>query len=200
MKVCDDTMETRDKKKDMVESVTLANNDLDSVTLVTTLAATFIDLKNLDLSNNRISSLSALEPWRKRFPHLDHLILSGNPIEQSEPNYVHEIIQWFRSLRILNGVQVRSDEEAANKSKPSGKLPFPVASSSFRDEGDIGKNFLLNYFVGFDTDRAALVNMYYDDASQFSLSIATKPPPNAPADAPKLSVCSGIATSSLAET
>ena len=69
------------KRKEAVMSVSLASNDLPSVTAVTTLAQTFPNIRNLDLSNNNLRDLKALEPWRRKFRYLEQLILKDNPIE-----------------------------------------------------------------------------------------------------------------------
>lgn len=175
MKVLDQQFKTAKEKHEAIQSVTLANNDLPNISAVTTLSQTLPQLRNLDLSNNKFEKLAAIDTWRKRFYHLDHLVLSGNPLEQAEPDYAKEIISWYPKLRLLNTVQVRSDEEAAKGAQVTD-LPFPIRTPNFQDEGQIAENFLRSFFAGFDTDRGALANHYYDDRSDFSLAINVSAP------------------------
>ncbi|KAL9102002.1 MAG: hypothetical protein Q9163_002802 [Psora crenata] len=174
MKVCDGIFTSSQEKEEAVVSVSLANNNLTDISSVTTLSQTFPAIKNLDLSNNQIPHLKALEGWRWRFRKLDHLILSGNPMEAKEPNYKAEIAQWYPSLTTLNTVQIRSPEEVRTVSRSS--LPLPVLGPSFRDEASIAENFVKQFFAGCDSDRTALVHGYYDAQSTFSLSINTSAP------------------------
>ena len=52
MVVCDGLFKSPQEKRDAIVSVSLADNELADVSAVTTLAQTFPDLKNLDLSRN----------------------------------------------------------------------------------------------------------------------------------------------------
>ncbi|KAL9129404.1 MAG: hypothetical protein Q9217_002135 [Psora testacea] len=174
MKVCDGIFTSSQEKEEAVASVSLANNALTDVSSVTTLSQTFPAIKNLDLSNNQIPHLKALGGWRWRFRKLEHLILSGNPIEVKEPNYKAEITKWYPTLTTLNTLQIRSPEEVTTFTR--SKLPLPILGPSFRDEASIAENFVKQFFPGYDTDRIALVNGYYDAQSTFSLSVNTSAP------------------------
>lgn len=154
-------------------SVSLANNDLTELSAVSSLSETLPKLQNLDLSGNKLENLAALHIWRKRFFTLQHLVVTGNPLEANEPNFVAEFTRWFPNLRQLNGVQVRSEEDIANKNK---NIPFPARSAVFLDEGGIAEGFVRTWFLGFDTDRKALAEMYYDDKSDFSYALNTSAP------------------------
>jgi nuclear RNA export factor len=81
MVVCDGLFKTPQEKRDAIVSVSLADNELADVSAVTTLAQTFPDLKNLDLSRNKFMEIKNLNAWRWKFRHLENLVLSGNPIE-----------------------------------------------------------------------------------------------------------------------
>ncbi|KAI4804952.1 hypothetical protein E4T45_10995, partial [Aureobasidium sp. EXF-8846] len=175
MKVMDQQFKTAAEKHDAIISVTLANNQLISVSPVTTLAQTLPELKNLDLSNNALKDLAALEPWRRKFAKLDHLIVTGNPLEQAEPDYATRLMAWYPKLRLLNTVQVRSDQDAETGRQVTD-LPFPIRGPNFQDEGQIAENFLRTFFAGYDTDRATLAQHYYDDQSVFSFSVNTAAP------------------------
>lgn len=167
-----------DKPEDLhaaIQSVSLANNDLEDVEIVTDLGPTLPRLQNLDLSNNKIASLNPIARWRKKFPHLQHLILLGNPIEQAEPTYAAEMPGWYPKLRMLNGIQIRTEEEISKKTSVD-ELPFPIRSALFQDENGICEGFVRTFFAGFDTDRTALAAMYYDEQSQFSFAVNTQAP------------------------
>ncbi|GAB7347325.1 hypothetical protein MBLNU459_g4269t1 [Dothideomycetes sp. NU459] len=175
MKVLEQQFKSNKEKDDAILSVTLANNELPNISAVTTLSQTLSQLKNLDLSNNAFADLTAIEAWRRRFSKLDHLVITGNPLEQAEPDYASKLLAWYPRLRILNGQQVRSDVDA-DKGFMATDLPFPIKPASFQDEGQIAENFLRTFFAGFDSDRAALAQHYYDDNSDFSLSVNTQAP------------------------
>ncbi|THY08479.1 hypothetical protein D6D03_01064 [Aureobasidium pullulans] len=175
MKVLDQQFKSPAEKNDAIISVSLANNELTSVSAVTTLAQTLPQLKNLDLSNNAFKDLAAIEAWRRKFPKLDHLIVSGNPLEQAEPEYAVKLLAWYPKLRLLNTVQVRSDQDAESGRRVTD-IPFPIRSPNFQDEGQIAENFLRTFFAGYDADRATLAQHYYDEQSEFSLAVNTAAP------------------------
>jgi nuclear RNA export factor len=175
MVVLNNSFDTVKERDAAVQSVSLANNELSDLKAVTSLSETLPQLKNLDLSNNKFENLDQLSTWKRRFHHLDQLIMTGNPIEQADPNYGAALIQWFPKLRTLNGIQVRTDEEIASRSKAAA-IPFPLRSAAFQDEGGIVVTFVQNVIGGFDTDRSALAAHYYDDHSEFSYAINTSAP------------------------
>lgn len=174
MKICDNIFTTAKEKEEAIISVSLANNALPSISSVTTLAQTFPAIRNLDLSNNQLKNLTSLDGWRWKFRKLDHLILTGNPIEAEVPNYKDDMLKWFPSLTTLNKIQIRSLEET--KAAASGRLPIPILGPSFHDEASISETFVKQFFPAFDNDRVSLVNGYYDAQSTFSLSINTSAP------------------------
>lgn len=175
MIVLDKQFATATAKREAIESVTLANNGLINLSLVTTLAQTLPQLKNLDLSNNAFKDLASLEAWRRKFPKLDHLIVSPNPLEQNEPDYATTIMAWYPKLRFLNSIQVRSDDDVMNGFQMTD-LPFPIRTPSFQDEGQIAENFIRTFFAGYDSDRNAVAQHYYDDQSVFTLAVNTQAP------------------------
>lgn len=158
------------EKREKFEAVTLHSNELTSLDNVKTLAHTFPDLKNLDLSNNKFAKLDDLRPWKTRFRKLDHLVLSNNPLEQVVPDYHLEILKWYPSLRLLNNVQIRSDAEVA-QAVSSSKKGLPIQPRTMLGDEEITNNFVSMFFPGFDTDRDGLVNAYYDKDSQFSFAV-----------------------------
>jgi nuclear RNA export factor len=175
MRVLELSFDTDAERHAAITGVSLANNGLVDLTDVTTLSQTLPKLQNLDLSNNNFKDLKALQNWRKRFYHLQHLILSGNPLEQNEPDFPAEIVKWYPNLRLLNNVQVRTEEEVAKKASPA-ELPFPIRTALFQDEGGIAENFIRTFFAGFDSDRPQLATHYYDEQSDFSFAVNTQAP------------------------
>ncbi|TKA67051.1 hypothetical protein B0A55_11068 [Friedmanniomyces simplex] len=173
MRVLELSFDNPEERNAAVTSVSLANNDLTDLAAVTTLSQTLPKLQNLDLSNNKFGKLEHLHSWRRRFTHLQHLILTGNPLEQNEPNYQKDIISWFPNLRQLNGIQARTEEDIAKKTR-TVDLPFPIRSAHFKDESGIAEQFVRTFFAGFDADRAALASHYYDNLSEFSYAVNTQ--------------------------
>ena len=101
MKVCDDTFPTEQQKTEAVLGVSLAGNELSNLDAVKTLAQTFPSLKNLDLSNNQFKSIGALDAWRPKFRQLEHLIVAGNPLEESDPSFMAKLMEWYPKLRTI---------------------------------------------------------------------------------------------------
>ena len=177
MKVLELSFNSKQERDEAIEGVSLASNDLEDLKVVSTLSLTLPNLINLDISHNKFATLASLEPWRRRFPKLQHLIVTGNPIEQNqeEPNAAAEIISWFKNLRILNTTEVRSEEDLKNQNNVAN-LPFQPRPPQFQDEDGIVERFIRNWFAGFDSDRPALARMYYDEHSEFSFALNTQAP------------------------
>lgn len=171
MKICDDVFPTAKAKDDGVNAVTLANNKLKDVGLVTYLAQTFPALKNLDLSNNDLSEMRDLQRWRHKFKQLEHIILSNNPLEQNVSDFKVQLIKWYPKLHSIDLVQLSPAELESVRAK---KGPPKVQAGRFDDQGGIGEQFLKNFFAGYDNDRNALVQYYYDDTSTFSMQVNTR--------------------------
>ena len=167
MKICDEVWDTPGKKVESVESVMVSNNRLTTVLDITTLAATFPSLKNLDLSNNVISDFEALKYWRWKFRDLEHLVLSRNPIE-SALDFKKTITKWYPKLLQLNQAEVRTRKEIETQQNP-----IPVMPPYFQDEADIGAKFVTDFFPLFDADRTTALRNFYDANSSFSVSINT---------------------------
>lgn len=174
MKICDTIFPTPKEKEEAIHSVSLAGNTLTSIASVTSLAPTFPALLNIDLSNNQIKSLQGLEGWRWKFRKLDHLVLSGNPLESEDLSYKDTLLKWYPLLRTLNNIQVRSSDQIKEPSKIQPSIP--VLGASFRDEANIGETFIKHFFPVYDSDRTALAQGYYDAKSTFSLSVNVSAP------------------------
>ncbi|KAK9324166.1 hypothetical protein V1517DRAFT_272403 [Lipomyces orientalis] len=170
-----------------VESVNMAGNNISDVTAVTTLAATFPQLKNLSLANNDISQWRHLDPWRHRFREMRELVLTGNPITGLN-NYRAEILRRFPSLKMLDGeiieginvpeFKIRGSSPAVNSFAANiKKLPVSTKAGFFEttEIQNIVMDFLGKFFQVYDTDRSQLMPLY-DNLSLFSLSLNTGVP------------------------
>ncbi|RDL34497.1 NTF2-like protein [Venustampulla echinocandica] len=177
MVVCDGLFKTRQEKRDAIVSVTLADNNLADVSDVAALAQTFPDLKNLDLSRNRLEQLSSLDAWRSKLRHLSNLVLIGNPIESQLPTIKTEIMRRYPYLEVLNGVQIRTPDEIA-AAVEAAKSPIPIATPDFRDVGQVGENFIRQFVVLYDNDRPQLLATFYDMQSVLSISVNMQAPRN----------------------
>ncbi|KAF4636361.1 hypothetical protein G7Y89_g1743 [Cudoniella acicularis] len=175
MVVCDSLFKNRQEKRDAIVSVTLADNDLADVADVTALAQTFPDLKNLDLSRNKIAQLSSLDAWGQKMKNLTTLLLTNNPIETQLATLKTDIMKRYPFLEYLNGVQVRTPEEVAAAIEIA-KCPIPLAAPDFRDVGQVGENFIRQFIVLYDSNRPQLLATFYDAQSVHSISLSLTGP------------------------
>ncbi|SPQ18893.1 5225ea91-c52b-4386-b491-326d23fb02ef [Thermothielavioides terrestris] len=158
-------------KEQAIQAVSLANNAIQDVAEVFTLAHTLPRLRRLDLSGNQLENLSKLSKWRHEFRRLEELHLVGNPVV-AQSNSLSQIVDWFPSLQILNGERVRTPKEAADALAAWFPTPLPRLPSNLRDgENNIASTFLRGFFSLFDHDRAALAAQFYDADSWFSVSV-----------------------------
>ncbi|OQE19130.1 hypothetical protein PENSTE_c016G08752 [Penicillium steckii] len=171
MKVWEMQFTSSTERREAVESVSLAQNQLANVTVVTSMAQTFPDIKNLDLSNNNFKDAQSIIAWRWKFRNLEFLDLTGNDIS-SKPEFKDTMLKWYPKLQTLNNVQVRTAEEIAAKKK----TPIPIQAPFFHDDSQIAENFIRAFFASYDNDRNALISNFYDEGSQFSLNINTSAP------------------------
>lgn len=171
MKVWEMRFDSSAARREMVESASLANNNLNNISVVTTLAQTVPDIKNLDLSNNNFKDAQAMIGWRWKFRSLVFLDLTGNDFS-SHPNFKDTMLKWYPKLQVLNNVQVRTPEEVALQKK----TPIPVQPPFFHDDGQIGEKFVRSFFPAYDNDRNGLVGNVYDNESTFSLNVNTSAP------------------------
>ena len=184
--VCDSFFETPTAKKDAIESISLANNNIDDIIQVETVATTFPQLKNLDLSGNQISNIKGLERWKGKFRHLETVFFTGNPIETNDPSFQTTLLEWFPKLQNVNGVVLRTAEQIAQQIASSQPKAIPQKGPDFRDVNGIGETFLLDFFTAYDNDRQGLTTRLYDDVSQFSLAVDSQSvrDPNGPKPLP----------------
>lgn len=159
-----------EEKREAIPAVSLAGNDIEDVDQVFTLAYSLPHLRRLDLTGNKLDNFSALSKWKHEFRHLEELHLTGNPVT-TQPNYVAEIMNWFPSLQILDGQQVRTPAEAAEAMRAANPQPIPEFPSNLRDgDAGIAGAFIGAFFDLYDRDRTALTSQFYDPESTFSLT------------------------------
>ncbi|KAI1213848.1 NTF2-like protein [Annulohypoxylon truncatum] len=171
MAVCDGLFKTPQDKRQAVVSVSLAGNNIDDVHQIMSLAETFPDLVNLDLSRNHFKDMRGLQKWRHRLRKLETLLLNDNPIETTTPGYREEIMAWFPRLQNLNNVQVRTPEQVAAMALAARPVPIPQHGPDFRDINGIGEGFIREFIPMYDSDRPNLASKYYDNDSTFSISV-----------------------------
>lgn len=170
MQLASQQYKTNNERKEALQSVSLASNEINDVKQVFSLANSLPDLKRLDLSNNRIDSFAALSKWKGHFRHLQELHLTGNPIAEL-PDFLPELLQWFPSLQLLNGQQVRTPEQAAEALASLLPKPLPQFPSNLRDgDNNVAPAFLQALFPMYDSDRNGLLSAFYDDESWFSIT------------------------------
>lgn len=186
MAVCESLFKTAKEKQDAIESISLASNNIDDVTQVDSVAVTFPQLKNLDMSGNQIPTTRAMERWKGKFKALETLYMGGNPIEAADPNYQATLLDWFPKLQSINGNILRTAEQIAERAAALLPKPIPQHGPDFRDVNGIGENFLLEFFTAYDNDRRGLASHLYDEGSQFSLAVdaVSVRDPNGPAPLP----------------
>lgn len=169
-----------DEKREAIQAVSLAQNDINDVEQVFQLAQSLPELRRLDLSNNKLDTLSKLQKWSHRFRYLEELHLTGNPIV-NQPNLVTELMNWFPSLHNLNGQQIRTPEQVLESLKALSPTPLPQYPSSLRDgEANVAGSFLQAFFPMYDSDRARLAAEFYDSDSWFSITVAANSSRNLP--------------------
>jgi hypothetical protein len=122
---CEKVFETHAKRKDMVVSVSLRNNNLRTVQPVIALSATFPQLKNLDLSNNQLGDVGDLKFWRNSFRSLEHLIVSGNPIDNN-PQEKQKLMRWYRSMNMMNGEPIQPNAMTLDTANDINRAPSPA--------------------------------------------------------------------------
>ncbi|KAI8632529.1 hypothetical protein F5Y19DRAFT_366932 [Xylariaceae sp. FL1651] len=182
MIVCDGLFKTSQEKRDAVVSISLAGNNVDDVAQIRSLADTFPDVINLDLSRNQFKDLKGLQKWRHRLRNIQTLLLNDNPIEATNPNYKTELATWFPKLLNLSGTQVRTPAQVAAEEAASRPTPIPQSGADFRDINRVGEGFITEFLPLYDTDRNNLAAKYYDEQSTFSVAVNTQSPhaPNVP--------------------
>jgi hypothetical protein len=86
-----------------------------------------------------------------RFAHLNGFIFVRSPL----------------SIKEISG-------SAAPRQEPAVKTSIPIQVARFRDEANIGANFVTTFFPEYDSNRQLVLQNFYDANSCFSLSVNTR--------------------------
>lgn len=159
-----------------VTSVDLSGNNLTDLTSISSLAHTFPLLKNLSLMNNKFARLKAFDLWKHKLNHLRELILTGNPLFNTNDQMTNklELLKCFPRLIVLNGEIMRNEEILNNVLN----FPFNPPNSMFFQDDDVqnvSTNFVANYYKFWDSNRRELL-MLYQNESQFSMQVDSAHP------------------------
>lgn len=120
--------ETREKRTEMVEAISFKGNGLKSLKEILPAASTFVQTKALDLSDNNFSQMRDITWWKKRFPRLEQIILSGNPVDS--PQTREEVKTWYPNLQTYNLQPLNAPWTGANGAPNQMEINPPVPSSS----------------------------------------------------------------------
>ena len=124
----------------------------------------------------------------QRFAHLNGFTFAGVKLVVAEinkgtqslqPTSVPQSSQPPRGPRSTQPVSKSSNgfsgTVASQPTQEAAKVStsIPIQAARFRDEADIGANFVTSFFPLFDTDRRLALQNFYDSSSTFSLSVNT---------------------------
>jgi nuclear RNA export factor len=171
MKLWTLNFESDQESREAVESLSLANNQLTSIQHISILSQHFPRVKLLDLSNNQIKDYKEIAGWRWKFRQLEFLNLLNNKISEDH-TFKDTMMKWYPNLKVLNNVQVRTDQEVAAHHRSS----IPVQPPLFQDDSQIAQSFIPYFFSGFDDNRDNLLHSVYDSGSTFSFNVNTNAP------------------------
>lgn len=158
-------MKVAEQEKMSIDSINLSHNNLDDHSRwLNELALYFPDVKNIALTNNKITKVEFFDRLKNKFNSLRELIIQNNPVGQNF-SAIQKIITFFPRLVMIDGNQVRDE------SKIASILSFPVNSKNMFFENDdlskIATSFLSSYFNFWDSNRMDLMSLY-SPQSQFS--------------------------------
>lgn len=121
--ICEKHMwETASKRREAVQSVSLRDDNINSVKDILSLSNIFPTIKNLDLSNNHLADLDSLKFWKNQFRDLEHIILIGNPVSNN-PDTLQTLLSWYPRLKLYNNEPVR--DQAGNINIPQIQPVLP---------------------------------------------------------------------------
>ncbi|KAH8995036.1 NTF2-like protein [Lactarius akahatsu] len=184
--------------KPPVRTISLANNNLQTTHVISTIAHYLPNLANLSLENNNlrvwkdIDSISQLSDKKDKLLKLRELILIGNPIRELEyqsnrvDTYRNNIMRRFPTLEILDKEPVtKISFDAPQISHSTGSTGSLKGAKEFPAlmrpplvagvDGGIITSFFARFFPLFDTQRATLSNVYHEFAT-FSFQANTSIP------------------------
>ncbi|KAH7884498.1 hypothetical protein F5I97DRAFT_1812991 [Phlebopus sp. FC_14] len=182
--------------KPTIQTISLANNNIGSGQMLSTLAHYLPQLANLSLQNNNLRvwrDIDYISGKRGKLEHLRELILLGNPLREIEvkngraDNYKSAIARRFTSLVMLDQQAIATiafdapgpSAPASEKRPTATTFPYEMKPSFITGvENTVISNFLVRFFPLFDNQRAALLDVYHPSAT-FSFSVNTTIPARA---------------------
>ena len=165
MLVADRKFESASDKRDAVASVSLGYNNLKDTRAVSSLAATFPELKNLSLEGNMIPTWKDLDNWRHKFRKLEQLVMSGNSIVTTE-GYREEAMRRYPLLQMLDNVLLDRPviKIGAPTAIPPGINPVPRNKT----QSAVGAQLPLSTKPGLNSDESGMA-MHFLSKLVFSL-------------------------------
>lgn len=180
-----------------VQTLSLANNNISSGQLLSTLAHYLPKLANLSLQNNNLKvwrDIDFISGRKGKLEHLRELILLGNPLREQEiqngkgDKYKSDMARRFTSLIMLDQEAIATiafDAPGPSSTPVTGNratattFPYEMRSPFITGvEDSVVSNFLVRFFPLFDDQRAALLDAYHPSAT-FSFSCNTAIPSRA---------------------
>lgn len=129
--------ETREKRAEMIETVSFAKNNLTTVKDIIGASSTFYKIKNLDLSENKFDKINALTWWKSRFPDLEQIMLAGNPVDG--PQTRAEVQRWFKKLKTYNMQPLDAQLPTATMNGLEVNPPVPTPSPAPQSIPDLAR-------------------------------------------------------------
>ncbi|KAI6108192.1 hypothetical protein F5141DRAFT_1203576 [Pisolithus sp. B1] len=179
------------------QTISLANNNISSGQILSTLAHYLPKLANLSLQNNDLKvwrDMDHISGRKGKLEHLRELILLGNPVRELEikhgrgDKYKSEVTRRFPSLVMLDqeaiatiafDAPVPSCATATEERPTATTFPFEMKPSFITGvDNAVISSFLVRFFPLFDNQRAALLDAYHPSAT-FSYSVNTSIPSRA---------------------
>lgn len=129
------------------------------------------------MADNLITEFRSLDKLGQKFNALQELMLSGNPIQQNTDlqKYQFEVLKRFPTVQYLDQLPVQGTGPIGFTQQQAVAVPLPVPTrSNFFDHessSHAAQDLLSKFFPLFDTNRAALVDLY-DAQAVFSVVFA----------------------------
>lgn len=183
--------------KPLPQTISLANNNIGSGQVLSTLAHYLPKLANLSLQNNDLKvwrDMDHISGRKGKLEHLRELILLGNPVRELEikhgrgDKYKSEVTRRFPSLVMLDqeaiatiafDAPVPSCTTSTEERPTATTFPFEMKASFITGvDNAVVSSFLVRFFPLFDNQRAALLDAYHPSAT-FSYSVNTSIPSRA---------------------
>jgi hypothetical protein len=117
--------ETLPKRKEAVLSVSLRDNSMKSIYDTLPLANAFPHIQNLDLANNALEDLEALKFRKNQFSNLEHIILTGNPVD-AKPDTLSTLLKLYPTLKFYNNEPVQNAAAAQQQQAFGGGAVQPI--------------------------------------------------------------------------